>query len=115
VKLENEKLVEIVAKHGVEIENIKDDIDELKDTQKMIYEMNGNIKGLVDKLGNTNNEITELKCDIKKDIKGLRNDIEEVKNKSDKEDAKKWDKLMWLIAGGIITLLIGMIKNSLGL
>lgn len=96
--MDENKIAEKIAKHDVEIENIKEDVCELKDTQKMIYEMNGNIKLLVEKIGTTNAEI----CGIKKDIGDLRSDMDEVKNKDSKKDAKKWDKAVWLVIAALI-------------
>jgi len=109
--LENEKIVETVAQHTVEIENIKDDIKDLKDTQKMMYEMNTNIKLLVEKIGTTNTEISG----IKKDIGDLRCDMDEVKNKSDRKDAKKWDKLIWIIIGAVVMAILGTAFKQIGI
>lgn len=115
---ENSKLIETVAQHTVEIANIKEDVVELKDTHRMMYEMNSNIKLLVEKIGNTNEDLVEMKDDItgiKSDMSGMKDDINEVKVQADKKDAKKWDKLVWLIIGVIITAIAGIVKTALGI
>lgn len=123
--MENEKLVETVNVHSVEIAKLKEqnksqdkDIMDLKDTQRMMYEMNTNIKLLVEKIGNTNDDLVEMKGDItgiKSDMSGMKEDINEVKIQADKKDAKKWDKLIWLIIGVVVTAIAGIIKTALGI
>jgi archaellum component FlaC len=114
--MENEsKILETVAQHTVEINNIKEDVAELKDTQKMIYEMNSNISRLVDKLGDTNDEIVELKSDMKKDIGNLRTDMEEVKTQADKKDAKKWNESVKYIVLFILGAGLTIIAQKIGL
>lgn len=123
--MENEKLVETVNVHSVEIAKLKEqnknqdkDIVDLKDTQRMMYEMNTNIKLLVEKIGNTNDDLFEMKGDItgiKSDMSGMKEDINEVKIQADKKDAKKWDKLIWLIIGVVVTAIAGIIKTALGI
>lgn len=117
--MENEnKIIERVVKLETKSDQHEKDIVELKDTQKMMYEMNSNIKLLVEKIGNTNEDLVEMKDDItgiKSDMSGMKDDINEVKIQADKKDAKKWDKLVWLIIGAIVTIIAGVIKTALGI
>jgi len=119
LKMENEnKIVERVVKLETKSEQHDKDIVDLKDTQRMMYEMNTNIKLLVEKIGNTNDDLVEMKDDItgiKSDMSGMKEDINEVKIQADKKDAKKWDKLIWLIIGVIVTAIAGIIKTALGI
>ena len=110
--MENEsKIVERVVKLETKAEQHDKDIIDLKDTQRMMYEMNGNIKMLVEKIGSTNEEI----CGIKNDVGSLREDMNDVKTKADKKDAQKWDKLIWIIIGAVVMAVLGMAFKQIGL
>ena len=110
--MENEKEIEItVAKHCEQLKQHDKDIEKLQDQYQLIYEMNTNIKLLVQQGTTTNKEITE----IKDDISGMKIDINEVKTCDSKKDAQSWDKLKWLLIGAVLTAVVGIVRNSLGI
>lgn len=117
--MENEsKIVERVVILETKSEQHDKDIVDLKDTQRMMYEMNTNIKLLVEKIGSTNEEIVEIKDDItgiKCDMSGMKEDINEVKNKNDKDDAKKWRNTVKYIATAVLGAIVALVLKQIGL
>ena len=117
--MENEsKIVERVVKLETKSEQYGKDIVDLKDTQRMMYEMNTNIKLLVEKIGSTNEEIIEMKDDItgiKCDMSGMKEDINEVKNKDDKKDAKKWREGAKYVGLAILGAVVALALKQIGL
>ena len=109
--MEDEKLETVVIRHDEQIKTICKDVDALKNQSEAIHQMNVSLQLLVEKLGTTNSEISG----IKKDIGDLRIDMNDVKTKSDRKDAKKWDKLIWIIIGAVVMAVLGMAFKQIGI
>ena len=103
--MENEnKVVERVAKLETKSDQHDKDIVDLKDTTKVLHEMSANIKILALQGSTQTEKIDNIECKVEK----LDKDLNEVKHKEDKTDAKKWREIVKYIiiffVGSILTL-----------
>ena len=83
-----------------QIEEIKNDIKEVKQDQKAIYELTSSVKIIANNLETIKIDISEVKqgqsCladKMDKEISNVKNDLSEVKNAPEKSKAKKWDDI----------------------
>lgn len=140
--MENEKLVETVAKHGVEIAKLKEqnknqdrEIYELKDTTALMYKIatsvellakesihtNSKLEKIDEKVTNVEKDLSEVKIKnndlskIKEDISGMKDDINKVKCKDDEDDAKKWRGTMKIVGTAVLGAVIGIVLSKIGL
>ena len=81
-----------------QIDEIKNDIKEVKQDQKAIYELTSSVKIIANNLETIKTDISEVKqgqsCladKMDKEISNVKNDLSEVKNAPEKSKAKKWD------------------------
>ena len=103
--MENEnKIAERVVKLETKSEQHDKDIVDLKDTTKVLHEMSANIKILALQGSTQTEKIDNIECKVEK----LDKDLNEVKHKEDKTDAKKWREIVKYIiiffVGSILTL-----------
>lgn len=108
--MDNDK-VELLIKLDEKVNQHDKRIEKLENQSEIMYKMNTNIELLVQKLGTTNDEISG----IKSEVCDLRTDINDVRTKSDKKTAQKWDKFIWLVGGAIIALVAEIVKTALRL
>ena len=116
--MENEKLEIIVAKHDEQLKQHDKEIEELKDTTKVLHEMNTNIKILAmqgttqtEKIENIENKVGKLDTKVEKmDIT-----IEEIKCKPDKVDAKKWREIVKYVVIFFVGSTLTLFAKQIGL
>lgn len=140
--MENEKLVETVNEHSVEIAKLKEqnktqdkDISELKDTTALMYKIatsvellakesthtNEKLEKIDEKVTNVEKDLSEVKIknneisEIKDDISGMKKDINKVKCKDDEDDAKKWRGAMKIVGTAVLSAIIGIVLVKIGL
>ena len=123
--MENEKLVEAVNIHSVEIAKLKEqnksqdkDIEKLQDQGEAIYKLATSVELLAQNSAITNERLEGLDCKIDKvddKVNKLDKDLSEVKNKDDKEDAKKWNSLVKQIITIVVSVVIGIVLAKIGL
>lgn len=116
--MEKEKeLIETVARHDVEIKNIKDDVSELKTQNETLHRMATSIELLAQQGSTTNDNIENVNKNLSTKIdkvdgkvNKLDKDLTEVKVQSDKKDAAKWNNavkyVLTAIGGAIVTLVL---------
>ena len=116
--MENEKLETVVARHDEQIKQHDKEIEDLKDTTKVLHEMNTNIKILAmqgttqtEKIDNIESKVGKLDTKVEKmDIT-----IEEIKCKPDKVDAQKWREIVKYIATAILGATVALVLKQIGL
>ena len=127
--MENEKLIETVAEHTVEIKNIKEIVSDIKSQNDAIYRLATSVELLAQQGSTTNDNIKKLdeslndkidKVDGKVDkvddkVNKMDKDLTEVKSKDDKKDAKKWNNSMKIIGAAILSAVIGIVLVKIGL
>lgn len=113
-----EKIETVVARHDEQIKQHDKDIIDLKDTTKVLHEMNTNIKILAmqgttqtEKIESIENKVGKLDNKVEKmDIT-----IEEIKCKPNEEDAKKWRDTIKYITTAILGAVIALVLKQIGL
>jgi len=126
--MENE-IIERVVKLETKSEQYDKDIDKLQNQTEAIYKLANSVELLAKQSSITNEKLDDLDVRLNEKIDGvdskvngvdskvnkLNEEMTDVKTQADKKDARKWDKLMWLIAGVIIATLAGIVKTALGI
>lgn len=109
--MENEKIVETVAKLETKVEQHDKEIDELKDTTKLLHEMSANIKILALQGTTQTEKIDNIECKVEK----LDKDLNDVKIKDDKRDANKWREVVKYIVIFVLGVVLTIVKQKIGL
>lgn len=123
--MENEKLVETVNVHSVEIAKLKEqnktqnkDIEKLQDQGEAIYKLATSVELLAQNSAITNERLEGLDCKIDKvddKVNKLDKDLSDVKVQADKEDAKKWRSLVKQILTIVVSVVVGIVLAKIGL
>lgn len=123
--MENEKLVETVNEHSVEIAKLKEqnktqnkDIEKLQDQGEAIYKLATSVELLAQNSAITNERLEGLDCKIDKvddKVNKLDKDLNDVKNKNDKEDAKKWREGAKYVGLTILGAVVALVLKQIGL
>lgn len=96
-----------------QIEEIKNDISDIRSEQKAIYDINTNIQLMTQTMGIMKGDITE----VKQDIGGVKEKVNILENKPTNETYKKVDgikdKALWIFIGGIVTYLLSQILPNM--
>lgn len=109
------------------IADMEKDIQDLKNENKAIYEINTNVRLLAEGMNTVKNDITEFKDDIKnvradytkldekvgKEMTDIKKDINDVQNQPDKSKAAWWDKVVWVLVGGTLSALVAILIDKL--
>lgn len=89
-----------------QIEELKNDILNIRSEQKAIYDINTNIQLMTQTMGLMKTDIT----DVKKDVSGVKEKVNILENQPAREAYKKLDiikdKLSWLFIGGLAVYLL---------
>ena len=110
--MENEsKIVERVVKLETISEQHDKDIVDLKDTTKVLHEMSANIKILALQGTTQTKKINNIECKVEK----LDKDLNEVKSKEDKIDAKKWREIIKYIIIFFVGSALTLVAKQIGL
>lgn len=110
--MENEnKIVERVVKLETISEQHDKDIVDLKDTTKVLHEMSANIKILALQGTTQTEKIDNIECKVEK----LDKDLNEVKSKEDKIDAKKWREIVKYIVIFFVSSVLTLLAKQIGL
>ena len=110
--MENEsKIVERVVKLETKAEQHDKDIVDLKDTTKVLHEMSANIKILALQGSTQTKKIDNIECKVEK----LDKDLNEVKSKEDKTDAKKWREIIKYIIIFFVGSTLTLFAKQIGL
>lgn len=123
--MENDKLVETVNEHSVEIAKLKEqnktqnkDIEKLQDQGEAIYKLATSVELLAQNSAIINERLGDLDCKIDKvddKVNKLDKDLTDVKNKNDKQDAKKWRNTIKYIATAILGAVVALVLKQIGL
>ncbi len=100
------------------IEELKEEIKEVQNEQKALYEINANIKLMAQSVASVKEDVSDMKDDISNTNKEVKDDIRKVKervtnieNKPDRDDAtvfrKYRDSIIALIVTGIAAFVLG--------
>ena len=116
--MENEKIIETVTRLETKVEQHDKEIEELKDTTKVLYEMNTNIKILAMQGTTQTEKIDSIESKVGKlDTKVEKMDItiEEIKCIPDKKDAEKWKGLTKQVFTLLVGAVIAIVFTKIGL
>lgn len=127
--MENEKLIETVAQHTVEIKNIKEDVADIKSQNDAIYRLATSVELLAQQGSTTNENIKKLdeslndkidKVDCKVDkvdnkVNKMDDTIEELKTQPDKKDADKWREITKYIVIFFVGSALTLFAKKIGL
>ena len=123
--MENEKLIGTVARHDEQIKQNTRDIDELKDTTALMYKIATSVELLAkesthtnEKLENMNKKMDDTNTKVDKTnqkVDKLDKDLNDVKSKDDKEDAKKWREGAKYVGLTILGAVIALALKQIGL
>ncbi len=113
---ERVKIAEIDARcssNTHQIEELKNDISDIRSEQKAIYDINTNIQLITQTMGIMNCDIKE----VKQDISGVKEKVNILENKPACETYKKFDaikdKILWVFIGGIVVYLLGQVLPAI--
>ena len=113
-----DKLETVVARHDEQIKQHDKEIEDLKDTTKVLYEMNTNIKILAMQGTTQTEKIDSIESKVGKlDNKVEKMDItiEEIKCNPDKVDAKKWREIVKYIVIFFVGSALTLVAKQIGL
>ena len=113
-----EKLETVVARHDEQIKQHDKEIEDLKDTTKVLHEMNTNIKILAMQGTTQTEKIDSIESKVGKlDNKVEKMDItiEEIKCKPDKVDAQKWREIVKYVAVFFVGSVLTLFAKQIGL
>lgn len=113
---EKVKIAEIEARcksNTYQIDEIKNDISDIRSEQKAIYDINTNIQLITQTMGVMKTDITE----VKKDMGGVKEKVNILENKPANDTYQKFDiikdKISWVLVGGVIAYLLTQILPSI--
>ena len=96
-----------------QIDELKNDISDIKSEQKAIYDINTNIQLMTQTMGLMKTDITE----VKKDMGGVKEKVNILENKPAHDTYKKFDvikdKLAWIFIGGVTVYLLTQILPNM--
>lgn len=90
-----------------QIIELKDRVGKVEDSQKLLYEMNSNIK-LIAQQNTTQNETIKT---IKDDVGNLKSDVEDLKIAPLREQDEVFKKVKWLVISTVIGGVFGYFVN----
>lgn len=90
-----------------QIEDIKKDVEKVESKTEDIHRIATSIEIIANKMETQDKKITE----IGEEVKAVKQEVGELKNTSNNEKAKNWDKLVWFIFTGVGGAIIGYIMN----
>lgn len=123
--MENEKLVEAVNIHSVEIAKLKEqnksqdkDIEKLQDQGEAIYKLATSVELLAQNSAITNERLEGLDCKIDKvddKVNKLDKDLSDVKVQADKKDAQKWREIVKYVVIFFVGSALTLFAKQIGL
>ena len=113
-----EKIETVVARHDEQIKHHDKEIEDLKDTTKVLHEMNTNIKILAmqgttqtEKMDNIECKVSELDNKVEK----MDVTIEKIKGKPDRIDARKWREIVKYVIIFFVGSTLTLFAKQIGL
>lgn len=111
---------DLKIQHGVHEERIsraEKEIEQLHAENKAIYEISTNVKILAEGMSSVRQDVADVKDDVKQNNEKIskldekfdneqekvKEEITNLKNLPDKTKAVWWDKIVWLVVGGVIS------------
>ena len=113
--MDENKIAEKIAKHDVEIENLKESVNELKDTTKAINRLATSVELIVERLTTTNEKIERLDNKVDDKFEKMDITIEEIKSTPDKVDAKKWREIVKYVVIFFVGAALTLMAKQIGL
>lgn len=106
--------------HEQRLENVETEMKQLHIENKAIYEINTNVRLLAENMNSVKNDVADFKEDIKdvkkenlklgerfdSELSVVKADMNEVRNAPNKVKADWWDKVTWLVSGGVISAIV---------
>ena len=103
--------------HEERLNRAEKEIEKLHAENKAIYEISTNVKILAEGMSSVKQDITDVKDDVKRsnekiskldekfdnEQEKVNNEITTLKQLPDKTKAIWWDKIVWLVVGGIVS------------
>lgn len=98
------------------IDKLEDSMHELKEEHKVIYDLGASVKVLADNMTDMKTDMREVKHNcvdlnnkLDSDMAAMKEEVDAVKNQPLKAKSDWFDKVAWLIVGGIGTAILGYI------
>ena len=113
--MDENKIAEKIAKHDVEIENLKENVNELKDTTKAINRLATSVELIAQQLTTTNEKIEKLDHKVDDKFEKMDTTIEEIKCQPDKIDAKKYREVAKYIVIFFVGAALTLVAKQIGL
>lgn len=102
------------------LDNMESEMKQLHIENKAIYEINTNVRLLAESMTTVKNDVADFKEDIKdvkrensrlgerfdSELNVVKADVNEVRNMPNKVKAAWWDKLAWLVVGGVASAIL---------
>lgn len=103
VKVENASVK--IGEQDRRIKACEDDIKDLKGEQKVIYKLVNSVENLTNSMMQLRTQLREDISEVKSGQDALTTKVTEIENRPANETKKRWDnvfdKLIWLVIGGI--------------
>lgn len=99
------KAVTMVEQHSRDINDIKNDVKEIKKKNDLLYELSVNIKTLAENLTEVKDDVS----DIKKSQNALKGEISDIRNAPIKNKANVYDKIVVALCSAVLTGVIAFI------
>lgn len=103
VKVENASVK--IGEQDRRIKTCEDDIKDLKGEQKVIYKLVNSVENLTNSMMQLRTQLREDISEVKSGQDALTTKVTEIENRPANETKKRWDnvfdKLIWLVIGGV--------------
>lgn len=123
----NEQLFEDVQKlkvqdgiHEERLSRAEKEIEQLHIENKAIYEINTNVRMLAESMSSVKQDVQDVKDDVKQnnekiskldekfdsEQQKIKDEVNDLKTVPDRAKAAWWDKIVWLVVGGIVSAVV---------
>ena len=97
------------------IDKLEQSVDDLRGESKAIYELGSSVRIMADNLTGMKDDIKEVKTgqsDLNEKISNIKQDVADARNQPIKSKSEWFDKIVWLIVGGVGAYIVTQIIET---
>lgn len=97
------------------IDKLEQSVDDLREESKAIYELGSSVRIMADNLTGMKDDIKEVKTgqsDLNEKISNIKQDVADARNQPIKSKSEWFDKIVWLIVGGVGAYIVTQIIET---
>ena len=97
------------------IDKLEQSVDDLREESKAIYELGSSVRIMADNLTGMKDDIKEVKTgqsDLNEKISNIKHDVADARNQPIRSKSEWFDKIVWLIVGGVGAYIVTQIIET---